>query len=310
MAILIVATDRDVSPLQKKIDTLLDGQTPVWAYPHLPDPSQVEMVILWKHPADLLPKLTHLGLISSLGAGVEHILNDPLLPAKIPITRIVDEALTVSMRNYVLMAVLNLHKQFSLYVHNQSKKQWIKPKPIELPLRIGMLGVGALGRDIACSLADLGFEVIGYSQSPKEIDGIRCFSPKDESLHDFAKRINTLICLLPSTPNTHGILNYALFKNMPKGSFLINVARGIHLVEEDLLRAIEEGYIQQAYLDVFQEEPLPTNHPFWDHPGITITPHIASITNQDNAAAIIADNYLRWKEGRKLRFEVDRFKGY
>jgi len=309
MAILIVATDRDVTPLQNKIHRLLGDKVEVWAYPHIPDPAAVEMVILWKHPTDLLTKLPQLGLISSLGAGVEHILNDPFLPAGIPITRIVDEALTVSMRNYVLMCVLNIHKQFLWYIENQREKRWLKPAQVEIPMRIGVLGLGALGSDIACSLAKLGFTVLGYSQSYKQLDGVSCLN-SSQPLTKFMKQINALICILPSTPATKGILNYELFQHLPKGSALINVARGIHLVEEDLIRAMQEGYINQAYLDVFQKEPLPQEHPFWTQSGIIITPHIASITNQDNAAAIVAENYRRWKKGDVLRFEVDSKKGY
>ena len=310
MAILIVATDRDVTPLQQKIHQLLGEKTPVWAYPNVPDPAAVEMVIVWKHPPELLGQLPRLGLISSLGAGVEHILKDPLAPPDIPITRIVDEALTVSMRNYVLMCVLNIHRQFLWYVENQRQGRWQKPERVEIPLRIGVLGLGALGGDIASFLSHMGFSVSGYSKNPRQIEGVYCFAAGETTLEDFVAHVDTLICLLPSTPDTEGILNYRLFEHLPRGSALINVARGIHLVEDDLLRAMREGYIRHAYLDVFQTEPLPTDHPFWTQPGLIITPHIASITNQDNAAAIIADNYLRWRAGKALLFEVDRQKGY
>lgn len=310
MAILIAVTDRDVRSLQKKIQALLKGETEVWVYPDIPAPDQVEMCILWKHPADLLASLPNLGLISSMGAGVEHILTDPELSPAIPITRIVDEALTLSMRNYVLTAVLNIHKKLLFYLENQRKSGWVKPEQAERPLRIGMLGLGALGGGVACFLAGLGFEVLGYSLKPKKIEGVRCLSAAEEPLEDFVKRINTLICLLPSTPATYEILNYRLFRHMPRGSFLINAARGVHLRETDLLRAMEEGYIQEAWLDVFCEEPLPPDHPFWARPGLVVTPHIASITNQDNAAAIIANNYKRWRSGKPLRFLVDRNEGY
>ena len=167
--------------------------------------------------------------------------------------------------------------------------RWEKPKQLEIPLRIGMLGLGALGGSIAASLAALGFEVMGYSQSPKHIAGVRCLHAGEATLANFVRQANLLICLLPRTANTEGILNYELFCHLPKGAFLVNVARGAHLEEEGLLRAMEEGYIQEAWLDVFQEEPLPQSHPFWQHPGVVITPHVASITNQENAAKVIAE---------------------
>lgn len=310
MAILLAITDRDVRPLRAMISARLNGAAPVWIYPDLPDASAVTMAVLWKHPAGLLAALPNLQLVSSLGAGVEHILGDAGLPAPVRITRIVDEALTVSMRNYVVMAVLDLHKRGDFLRANQQARHWVKPEPVEWPLRIGVLGLGELGGPIARFLAGMGFEVLGYSRRPRRVEGVTCFSAADESLFHFVRRINTLICLLPRTAATEGMLNYELFAQLPRGSFLINVARGAHLVEADLLRALDEGRVERAWLDVFQTEPLPPTHPFWDRPEITITPHVASITNQENAAAIIAENYRRMQEGKELRYEVDREEGY
>lgn len=310
MSIALIVTDRDVAPLQQGIEAELRGATPVWIYPNIPKPGRVEMAVVWKHPPGVLRGFPNLQLVSSLGAGVEHIFNDDTMPTGLRITRIVDERLTVSMRNYVLMAVLNIHKQLLFYRENQRQVRWQKPAQAEIPLRIGMLGLGALGGSIAASLSGLGFDVTGYSQSKKDIPGVRCLHAGKTTLPEFARQINLLICLLPGTPATEGILHYGLFQHMPQGSFLVNVARGAHLDEGGLLQAMEEGYIREAWLDVFREEPLPEKHPFWKHPGIVITPHIASITNQENAAKAIAENYRRWKEGQKLHFEVDKKRGY
>lgn len=310
MSIAIIVTDRDVRFLQQKTKNALEGKVEVWAYPEIPDYAKVEMAILWKHPEGILKKMPGLKLISSLGAGVEHILTDPDLPDSIAVTRIVDADLTQSMRNYVLMAILNIQKQFRFYQHNQTNKRWDKPEAIEISLKIGILGLGALGGAIAESLAGLGFEVLGYSQNPKVLKGVKCFSHVDFPLSEFVCKVNLLVCLLPRTPATEGILNYDLFQSLPKSSFLINVARGAHLIETDLLRAIDEGIITEAWLDVFQEEPLLASHPFWTHPGIVVTPHIASITNQENAAMIIADNFLRLKAGSMLLYQVNLKKGY
>lgn len=310
MSIALIITDRDVRLMRQTIDDLLQEETETWIYPDIPEPASVEMAVLWKQPAGLLQQFPNLQLVSSLGAGVEHILSDPALPPQARITRIVDEALTVSMRNYVLMCILNRHKQTHLLAEQQRERRWKKPDPIEIPLRIGILGMGELGGDIARTLAGLGFETWAYSRTPRHIDGVHCCSASELSPADFVARVNTLVCLLPRTSVTEGILNYDLFRHLPPGSALINVARGAHVVEEDLLRAFEDGFLQEAFLDVFREEPLPVTHPFWTHPGIHITPHIASVTRLDNAARIVADNYRRLRAGKDLLFEVGRERGY
>ena len=310
MSIGIIVTDRDVSILKQKTEALLPSETPVWVYPDIPAPTEVEMVVVWRHPDGILKTFPNLKLVCSLGAGVEQLFDDPGLPPSVAISRIVDEALSISMRNYVLMAVLNIHKQLRFYQHNQRELRWSKPDPLEIPLRIGVLGLGELGGPIAQNLASLGFAVWGYSQTPRNIEGVHCLHARNISPSNFASKVNLLICLLPHTKATEGILNLEVFRNMPKGSFLINVARGAHLKEEDLLLAMKEGYIREAWLDVFREEPLPPSHPFWLYDRITITPHVASITNQENAARIIAEDYRRLKEGKPPLFEVNREKGY
>jgi len=310
MAILLAITDRDVRPLQAMIRARLSTATPVWIHPEIPDVAAVTMAVLWKQPEGLLQSLPNLKLVCSFGAGVEHILHDAALPPQVRVVRIVDKALSISMRNYVVMAVLYLQRQADQYRTNQEQRRWLKPEIVERPLRIGVLGLGALGGPIARFLADMGFEVYGYSKQQHRIEGVACFSADRMRINEFAGRINTLICLLPRTAATEGILNYRLFAQLPPGSFLINVARGAHLIEADLLRAMDEGLIEKAWLDVFQTEPLPPSHPFWTRPGIVVTPHIASITNQENAAVIIAEHYRRMQEGKPLHYEVDREKGY
>ena len=310
MSIALIIPDRDVRPLQAQLKKHLQDKTAVWIYPDIPHPQKVEMVILWKHPPGCLKAFPNLKLISSLGAGVEHIFQDPTLPAGIPVTRIVDKSMVTSMRNYVIMCVLNIQKNYAFYRSNQQKYSWEKPNPIELPLRIGILGLGKLGAPVAGFLANMDFEVHGYSRHPKEIKGVHCYHDRTIPLLEFVSRINLLICMLPRTNQTDGLLNYHLFHTMPKGSFLINVARGTHLVDTDLLKAMQEGYISAAYLDVFQQEPLPDSHPFWDHPGIFITPHIASITNQEESAHILAENYKRVRSGKMLLFEAKTGQGY
>lgn len=310
MAIAIIVTDRDVSRFQARVAALCPPGTPVWVYPDIPQPELVEMAVVWKHPPHVLHEFPNLKLVSSFGAGLEHILAGPTLPLGVRISRIVDEQLVASMRNYVLLAALHIHKRYRLFQQQQHERRWAKPEPVELPLRIGILGLGELGSAAAQALAALGFEVWGYSRRPRRLEGVRCLSAADTSLAGFARRINLLVCLLPYTPTTAGILNIELFRALPPGSCLINAARGAHLREEDLLQAMQEGYIREAWLDVFQHEPLPPEHPFWAQEGIVITPHVASITDQDKGAEIAAENYRRLQNGAPLRFEASREEGY
>lgn len=310
MSIAIIIPDRDNSGLKARLQTLLPVGTLVETYPEIADPEAVEMAIVWKHPHGCLRQFPNLKLIQSYGAGVEHLLRDQTLPSGIPITRIVDTNLTKGMERYVAMAVLAIHKRLDFYLQKQREKIWETPEPVELQLRVGILGLGELGAACAVYLREMGFEVSGYSHSKKEIPGITCRSAEELSVEAFAASVNVLVCLLPLTPQTEGILNYRLFQGMPRGAYLINAARGGHLVEVDLLRAMKEGIIAGAFLDVFHQEPLPPEHPFWTQNNIFITPHSASVTNPDGAAALTAENYRRMKNGLPLLHLVKKEKGY
>lgn len=310
MAIVIIMPDRDASPLRDQLNRHLPAGAAVWIYPEIPNPEDVTMAVVWKHPPGSLKAFPHLKLVQSFGAGVEHLLLDPELPEGVPLARIVDDALTLSMRNYVGMAVLAIHKRLDVYLENQRRKVWEQPQPVEWPVRVGILGMGELGAASAQFLAGMGFEVWGYSRQRKTLPGVTCLSPQEASLAEFAGRINVLVCLLPLTPQTEGILNDSLFRSMPKGSYLINAARGGHLVEADLLRVLDEGWFEGAFLDVFREEPLPASHPFWEHPKIFLTPHSASVTNPDSASQLVAENYRRIMAGQPPLHRVEAEKGY
>jgi glyoxylate/hydroxypyruvate reductase A len=308
MGLAIIAPNRKVDKLQgeiKKINPDID----ISIYPKIERSDRIKMVVLWQHPKGIVNKFPNLRLISSLGAGVDHIIEDKI-PTNVRITRIVDQDLTISMRKYIIGAVLIFHKKFLLYFENQKKNRWIVPENSEEELNIGVLGLGVLGQDVAKNLASLGFNVFGYSLTPKRIPNLNCFSVNDCPVEDFVTRVNMLICLVPLTTKTKGLINYELLRKFQKGSYLINVSRGRILVEKDLLRAIKDGYIRGAYLDVFSHEPLPPNHPFWKCSEIMITPHIASITNQTNAAKIIVENYNRMEKGYQLLYEVDHKNEY
>ncbi len=306
MSIAIIAPGRNTVELVEHIHNM-DPGIEVSVYPnHKLDAS---IAIVWNQPEGLLTEFKNLELVSSLGAGVEHICREELAE-QIKVSRIVDPDLSNSMVKYINLVVLHYQKNFQLYLDNNKINQW---KPFEKPereLKIGILGAGEMGQEVAISLYNLEFEVLTYSNTKKEITGVQSYSSSDLTISDFVSGVNCLICLLPLTPKTENILNFGLFQSLPKSSILINVARGGHLVEEDLFKAIESGYISDACLDVFREEPLSASHPFWNHENILITPHIASITNQKNAAAIVLENFKRLKNNQSLLFEVDRQKGY
>lgn len=306
MSITIIAPGRNTEELVEYIHSM-DPGIEVSVYPnHKLDAS---MAIVWNQPEGLLAEFENLELVSSLGAGVEHIMEEDL-PEKIKVSRIVDPDLSISMVRYINMVVLYYQNNFQLYLDYNSKKLWKPFEKADRELKIGILGAGEMGREVALSLHNLGFEVLTYSNTSKEITGVQSYNSSDLTMAEFVSKINCLICLLPLTPQTEGILNFGLFQSLPKSSILINVARGSHLVEEDLLKAMESGYIGDACLDVFREEPLHVSHPFWNHERILVTPHIASITNQKNAAAIVIENYKRLKNNQSLLFEVDRQKRY
>lgn len=285
----------------------LDPELYIEVYPDITEPEKVEYVFLWQHPEGILLDFPNLKLISSMGAGVDHILRDKSIPSSIPIVRIVDEKLTFSMTNYVVMAVLNFHRQTSRYQMNQTRKIWDMSSP-ELDVKVGVMGVGALGKDVMDKLNYMGFPVVGFGFSEKP-DFEYPYYTKDQ-LDEFLKEVNVLVCLLPLTAGTENILNTRLFEKCNSNTYLINVARGKHLVEDDLIKALEKGQLSGAMLDVYREEPLPGDHPFWDNLKIAMTPHIASVTNPQAAAPQVIENIKRIRENTELINIVNRSRGY
>jgi glyoxylate/hydroxypyruvate reductase A len=306
MSIAIISPGRDVSSWVKtfkKVDPKIDIQV----FPDIWDKESVELVILWQHPKGILKEFPNLKLICSMGAGVDHILSDPEIPLSLPITRIVDPGITVPMTNYVVMATLNFQRQLFRYQVNQKLKTWDMSNP-ELETRVGVMGVGALGSDVIEKLKSLQFPVFGYGNSPKSDTNYPYFHGDELPL--FLKEVNLIICMLPLTSRTENILDMDFFRKCNKGTYIINVARGNHLVEEDLLTAIGEGIISGAFLDVFRKEPLPKEHPFWNSDKITITPHIASVTNPDSAIPQIIENYKRIINHEPLLNQINPILGY
>lgn len=272
--------------------------------------NEIEYALVWKPPAGGLKQFPNLKCIVSMGAGIDHVLVDPELPPDIPIIRTTGEDLTQRMREYVCLHVLRHHRRLMEIEEGQKSKQWLQAvNPPANERCVGIMGLGRLGRDAAKALVAIGFRVEGWSRTPKTIAGVSSYSGIDE-LFRFIERSEILVCLLPLTDSTRGILNKDLFSRLPDGACIINAARGEHLVDNDLLEALDEGLVDYATLDVFHQEPLPPEHPFWDHPRILITPHVASLIDPVSGGKAIAKNLRLFIDGKEVPDLVDLKQGY
>jgi len=279
-------------------------------WPEVGDPAEIDYALVWRPEPGLLATLPNLKLILSLGAGVDHLLGDPQLPRHLPIVRLVDPHMTDAMSEYVVLQVLRLHRHDLDYRVQQEARVWRElDQKNAADRRIGILGLGELGRDTARKLKALGFDVAGWSRGERAVAGIECHAGA-AGLPELLGRSEILVCLLPLTAETEGILSARTLSLLPRGAALVNAARGAHLVEEDLIAALASGHISAAVLDVFRDEPLPADHPFWHHPRVVVTPHVAAFTNPATAAPIILDNIRRFEEGRPLLNRVDPARGY
>jgi glyoxylate/hydroxypyruvate reductase A len=257
-----------------------------------------------------LRRYPNLKLIVSMGAGVDHLLRPPGPPPGIPVARLVDRMLTSQMGEWVLLNVLRFHRQDLEYRALQREQRWLElPAPVTAQRRIGILGLGELGTHAAGLLRGLGFPVMGWTRRPRLVEGIETFHGT-EGLAVMAGRSDILVCLLPLTAETRGIMDAALLGRLPRGAFVINGARGGHVVDADLLAALESGQVGGAALDVFQPEPLPAGHAFWAHPRVVMTPHAASITIPASAAPQVVENLQRARAGHPLINLVDFAAGY
>ena len=279
----------------------------VW--PETGDPAAIRYLAVWTPPDDMLTRFPNVEIVFSVGAGVDQ-LDLSAIPPHIPIIRMMEPAIVEGMVDYVTMAVFALHRDLPTYLADQRAGRWqaIRLRPAS-GRRIGVLGLGQLGAAACRRLAMLGFPVAGWSRSPKTIDGVACFAGR-EALPAFLGQTDLLVCLLPLTAETRGFLDAGLFAMLPQGAQLVNVGRGAHLVQDDLLAALASGQISAAMLDVTDPEPLPADHPFWQHPCILMTPHIASQTHPVTAVSFVLDVIAAQKAGRPLPGLIDRERGY
>ena len=309
MQILFHALDANPAPWLAELQAALpQAQLRVWQEG---DTAPADFAVVWKPPAAMLQGRTDLKGIFNLGAGVDAILQlGDALPAGVPIVRLDDAGMGVQMAEYVTHAVLRYYRKFDQLDAQQKAGQWRFVKAHDKEnFSVGILGLGVLGSRIAAALAPFGFPLHGWSRTQKDIAGMTCHAGA-EALPAFLAASRVVVCVLPLTTDTEGILNRVNLSAMPKGAYLINVARGAHLVEEDLLALVQEGHIAGATLDVFRHEPLPPQHPFWQEPRITITPHIAAVTLRADSVRQIAAKINRLQQGQDVPGVVERARGY
>jgi glyoxylate/hydroxypyruvate reductase len=309
MSIVLIFNNKDPKPWAQYLTKKLP-ETAISIYPEVENPEAVTFAVCWKADKNVLQQFPNLGVIQSVGASIDHITRNQTVLNNQIVTRIVDENLSHDMWEFVLAAVMSNLKNLSLYGRQKEEKYWLPTGYGSIKnTTISILGLGQIGALVAKKFADLGFVVKGWSTSPKNIPNVACFSGQN-ALNPFLADTDFLINILPLTADTERFLDKNVLKQVKKGCFLINVGRGEHLVEPDLVELLETGHLSGALLDVFSVEPLPQDHVFWTHPKIQITPHVASLTNVASATTLIAENYKRFKSGEGLLHVVSIEKGY
>jgi glyoxylate/hydroxypyruvate reductase A len=271
---------------------------------------QADYCAFWYPPRELLDGQMRLKAAFNLGAGVDAALKALPIPAGVPLVRLEDAGMGRQMDEYVMWAVLRYFRRLDDYAAQQARREWRIHRPRRhAEFAVGMLGLGVLGARVARTLIGLGFPVAGWSASRKSIEGVRCFAGKPE-LDAFLSAIRALVCLLPLTPETAGLLNRETLGKLPRGAYVENVARGGLVVDDDLLALLDDGHLAGATLDVFHEEPLPSSHRFWTHPKVFITPHCSAITSIDDSVAQVAGKIRRLECGEAISGVVDPGRGY
>ena len=311
-AILLASGDWDPEPWADAVRRF-DPARSIAIWPDRPNPDAIRYVMAWKPPVEAFRALSGLQAIFSLGAGVEHIVGLDPLP-DVPIVRVVNEDLTGRITEWVVLQVLLHHRRQLAYLDLQRRVEWKELRqPAANEVRVGILGLGVLGRDSARILVEMGFQVAGWSRSPKAVSGIDTFSGS-EGLNALLARTDILISLLPLTPDTDGILAMPLFEKLDGGALgapvLINAGRGGLQVEADIARALAEGTLGGASLDVFEVEPLPPESPLWSAPDLVITPHCAGWSNPEALVRQMLEQIAAFEAGESLANVVDRTAGY
>jgi glyoxylate/hydroxypyruvate reductase A len=282
---------------------------PFRLWPDIGDPAQIRYLAAWMPPDNIAATFPNLELVFSVGAGVDQF-DVSRLPPHVPLIRMLEPGIAESMVEYVTMAVLALHRDLVHFIAQQRERTWREIQITQAAKRrVGIMGLGLLGQAVLERLKAFGFPLAGWNRSPRTIEDVSCYAG-GQALSEFLARTDILVCLLPLTSETRGILNTRLFEALPRGGQLVNVGRGGHLVEADLVEALDHGVLSAAVLDVAEHEPLPAGHPFWSHPRILLTPHIASMTTPEAAVEFVLETIARHRRGEALPGQVDLDRGY
>jgi glyoxylate/hydroxypyruvate reductase len=309
MAILVRAGAKALDSWRPLLETALPGRD-FRFFPELGDPAAIDIALVWQPEPGLLSGLPKLELIVCLGAGVDAIIRDPSFPRHLPVVRLVDPYMTAAMSEYVVFQVLCLHRQGLVYSAQQRRSEWREhPQKNAGERPVGILGFGTLGQDAGKKLKALGFDVAGWSRSAKNVPCIPTYAGA-AGLDAILARSEILVSLLPLTRDTDGLLNARTLARLPRGAAIVNVGRGGTLIEADLLAALDSGQLSAAVLDVFHTEPLPPDHPFWRHPRIVVTPHIAADTHPATAIAAVVEAIREFEAGLPLTNRIDLDRGY
>ena len=307
MKIIFYCEGTQAEPWLQGLSGALPGaDVSVWQ----PGAPQADYAVVWAPPQQLVDEQQPgLKALLNIGAGVDALLR-LRLPPSLSVVRLQDAGMAVQMAEYVCQAVIRQFRELGACETDMRQGQWVQRKPLRRSsFVVGVLGLGVLGARVAQALAQFEFPVVGWSRSPKALDGVRCFDGAD-GLNDFLAASRVLVNLLPLTPDTENILNHGTLSRLPGGAYVINVARGAHLVDEDLLALLDSGHLSGATLDVFRTEPLPQGHPFRKHPKITLTPHISARTLRDETIAQIAGKIAALQRGEAVAGRVELGRGY
>lgn len=272
--------------------------------------SGVDYALLWRAPAALVDGLSGVKAIFNLGAGVDALMAMPERPRGVPVIRLEDAGMAQQMAEYVAYAVLRQYREFDDYARAQRTALWQpRPRLRKDEFGVGVLGAGVLGTAIAAMLSTFGFPLSSWSRTPKSFPGVKSFTGVS-GLNAFLSRSRVLVCLLPLTPETRGLLNWNTLAKLPPGAYLVNASRGALLEEDALLALMDSGHLAGAMLDVFLDEPLPASHAFWHHPRVTVTPHVSAVTQIDESVAQIAAKIRRLEAGLPVGGVVDNTRMY